>query len=170
MKKCILLLSFVLLSPVIAEEAKEKSLWDSFVSFFTPKSKPEGEGALHEELRALDNQIRSEKLAYNRERRPQKKSRIRMNLDNLEIRREALVIEIQKQAMLSSSSSSVTVVVSSSAAAPVKQPEIALVYRDTVLIRDTVWLRDTVWMCAPDSAVTDSSSNSGAVPEVPHRE
>ncbi len=169
MKKCILLLSFVLFSQAVAEEVKEKSLWDSFVSFFTPKSGPEGEGALYDKLRALDDEIRSEKLAYNRERRPQKKSRIRANLDNLKKQREALVAEIEKQAVVSSSSSSLSAE-SSSAAAHVKQPEIALVYRDTVLIRDTVWLRDTVWMCAPAPAVTDSGNSSGAIPEVPRPE
>lgn len=149
MRKFILMFYLVLFAVTFAEEVSEKSLWDKFVGFFTPKSTPEGSGVLYEQLKEIDDEISREQLAYNRERRPQKKSRIKLNLEALQEKRERLVQEIEKQEKTSLMSSYQVEVSSSSKENPTavipggvqgKQPEIALIFRDTIYIRDTVWL------------------------------
>lgn len=157
-----------------ADAPKEKSLWDSFVGFFSPDEEPQGEGPLYKELADLDAQIQREKLACARERRPQKKAFLKSHLEELGEKRNILVEKIKTQEKASvassiaassslavSSSSILTVAYSSSATtstplpqsaatvALAKQPQLAYVFRDTIYVHDTVYVE----RCLGDSLV-----------------
>jgi len=159
-----------------ADAPKEKSLWDSFVGFFSPDEKPQGEGPLYKELSDLDAKIQREKLACARERRPQKKAFLKSHLEELGEKRDILLEKINAQEKTSAassiaassslavsvSSSSILTVMSSSsttAAAPLpqstpavalaKQPQLAYVFRDTIYVHDTIYVE----RCLGDSLV-----------------
>lgn len=157
----------------LAEDAPKKSLWQSFVGFFDPSEEPQGEGELYQKLADLDKQIHSEEQAYSRERRPQKKSRIKYHLKELRGQRDELVLEIEAQGksstayssssaqsapQSSSAVSSSSAQASSSSALPpssssfeTSSSSIAVVLAKepvmALLFRDTVYIHDTVFVC-----------------------
>lgn len=94
--------------------AEGKSLWQSFVDFFSPTSEVEGDGPLYDELRELDRKINRVEGKYARERRPMQKDRYKKELKQLHEEREALLKKIEAGKMAGTSSSSV--VASSSSA------------------------------------------------------
>ncbi len=94
--------------------AEGKSLWQSFVDFFSPTSEVEGDGPLYDELRELDRKINRVEGKYARERRPMQKNRYKKELKQLHEEREALLKKIEAGKTAGTSSSSV--VASSSSA------------------------------------------------------
>ena len=94
--------------------AEGKSLWQSFVDFFSPTSEVEGDGPLYDELRELDRKINRVEGKYARERRPMQKDRYKKELKQLHEEREALLKKIEAGKTAGTSSSSV--VASSSSA------------------------------------------------------
>ena len=94
--------------------AEGKSLWQSFVDFFSPTSEVEGDGPLYDELRELDRKINRVEGKYARERRPMQKDRYKKELKQLHEEREALLKKIEAGKTAGASSSSV--VASSSSA------------------------------------------------------
>ena len=94
--------------------AEEKSLWQSFVDFFSPTSEVEGDGPLYDELRELDRKINRVEGKYARERRPMQKDRYKKELKQLHEEREVLLKKIEAGKTAGASSSSV--VASSSSA------------------------------------------------------
>jgi hypothetical protein len=130
-------------------------LWASFVGFFSPDEELQGEGPLYKELADLDAQIQREKLACARERRPQKKSFLKSHLEELAEQRKGLVEKIKAQEEDGvASSSSIAEVTSLTPDSPIvavaKQPEIALIFRDTIYVYDTVYVE----RCLNDSLVS----------------
>lgn len=81
----------------LASAAEGKSLWQSFVGFFSPNEEPEGEGPLYRQLADLDCEIHKNEQAYSRERRPQKKSYLKGHIEDLRKEREALVAKIKAE-------------------------------------------------------------------------
>lgn len=94
--------------------AEGKSLWQSFVDFFSPTSEVEGDGPLYDELRELDRKINRVEGKYARERRPMQKDRYKKEIKQLREEREALLKKIEAGKMAGISSSSI--VASSSSA------------------------------------------------------
>lgn len=86
--------------------AEGKSLWQSFVDFFSPTSEVEGDGPLYDELRELDRKINRVEGKYARERRPMQKDRYKKEIKQLREEREVLLkkIETEKAGHISSSS------------------------------------------------------------------
>src|SRR5574344_149537 len=67
----------------LASAAEGKSLWQSFVDFFSPDEEPQGEGPLYRQLADLDRDIHKNEQAYSRERRPQKKAYLKSHIGDL---------------------------------------------------------------------------------------
>lgn len=157
----------------LASAAEGKSLWQSFVAFFSPDEEPQGEGPLYRQLADLDRDIHKNEQAYSRERRPQKKAYLKSHIEDLRKEREALVAKIKAEEAKSSSGSA-QVSAASAASAPgssssarsapaassasayssaapqssssVPAPEVVTAKQPMLayVFRDTVFVRDTV--------------------------
>lgn len=89
------LLALALASFAAAGDSTEtKSMWQKFVGFFSP-SEVEGETPEHEELRKLDRKIRETRDDYTREHRPQRKTMLKLELEDLNKQRDSLVTVIE---------------------------------------------------------------------------
>ena len=142
----------------------EKSTWQSFVDFFNPNPTTTDTSPIGLEIQRLDKEIRETKQDYTREHRPQRKNMLKRQLNELNTKRDSLVVVLEKE---QKSSSSVTKEIQSSNSVsssseiqndtPKEQkPELAAcdtvwviqkrTIHDTIFVRDTVFIRDTVWL------------------------
>lgn len=149
--------------------AAEKSIWQSFVDFFSPTPAVEGEGPLYDELRNLDSKINRVEGQYSRERRPMNKNRYKKELAELQKERELLLKKIEESERKSSAaiSPSESVESSSSMTSTVPVSGISsgtLCKSDTVYIRDTVVVHDTLYvMLAPKPVAAPVEENMNAL-------
>lgn len=114
MKKLVIFLSFFT-SFCIAEE---KGMWQKFVDFFSPSPSVDGNSELEQNIQKLDKKIQSTKNDYNREHRPQRKSMLKREIEDLTHERDSLLTVYESQKNISSlstieSSSSITATSSS---------------------------------------------------------
>lgn len=140
--------------------AEGKSLWQSFVDFFSPTSEVEGDGPLYDELRELDRKINRVEGKYARERRPMQKDRYKKEIKQLREEREVLLkkIETEKAGHISSSS-----VKSSSSVAKVASSSSVAVSSSVVSSSSSVVASSSSEIVESSSAKSDSSAASVAM-------
>ena len=142
--------------------AEGKSLWQSFVDFFSPTSEVEGDGPLYDELRELDRKINRVEGKYARERRPMQKDRYKKELKQLHEEREALLKKIEAGKTAGTSSSSVK---SSSSAAKVASSSSVAVSSSVASSSSSVVASSSSEIVESSSAKSDSSAASVAMIE-----
>ena len=142
--------------------AEGKSLWQSFVDFFSPTSEVEGDGPLYDELRELDRKINRVEGKYARERRPMQKDRYKKELKQLHEEREALLKKIEAGKTAGTSSSSV---VASSSAAKVASSSSVAVSSSVASSSSSVVASSSSEIVESSSAKSDSSATSVAMIE-----
>lgn len=156
--------------------AQGKSLWESFVGFFSSKPEPKGEGELYRQLAELENEIQDTQWRYTRETRAVRKNNYRLHLMSLKASRDSLEALIEKvgvspadghssdgeastEAQRPSSSafavSSASVVCEARTDSVFVTTTITKLVHDTLFVHDTLWLRDTVYL---RGAAADSST------------
>ena len=133
--------------------AEGKSLWQSFVDFFSPTSEVEGDGPLYDELRELDRKINRVEGKYARERRPMQKDRYKKELKQLHEEREALLKKIEAGKMAGTSSSSI---VASSSSAKVASSSSVVSSSSFSSSSEEISSSSSEWVVS--SAATDSVS------------
>lgn len=152
--------------------AEEKGMWQKFVDFFSPSPSVEGNSELEQNIQKLDKKIQSTRQDYNREHRPQRKTMLKREIEDLTKERDSLITVLENQKNIidtipssstdsssscSSSSSSISSssVVSSIQPVAIQQPAEQCdtiwviqkkVIHDTIYVRDTVIVHDTLFI------------------------
>lgn len=170
MKKLAVFLA-ILATFCLAEE--EKGMWQKFVDFFSPSSSVKGDSELEQSIKKLEKKIQATKNDYNREHRPQRKSMLKREIEDLTHEKDSLMTVLETRKSISSSSvkgsSSSAIASSSSEQAKIESSSTAMVTQpvsipqpaehcdtiwviekrvvhDTVFIHDSVFVHDTIYV------------------------
>lgn len=107
------LVIFAAIAFSLAQAEESKGMWQRFVDFFSPSSSVEGKNDIEKEIQKVEKKIQTTKNDFNREHRPQRKSMLRKELDDLNHTRDSLFTILEQQNVSSngtvSSSSEVSV-------------------------------------------------------------
>ncbi len=153
------LVIFAAIAFSLAQAEESKGMWQRFVDFFSPSSSVEGKNDIEKEIQKVEKKIQTTKNDFNREHRPQRKSMLRKELDDLNHTRDSLFTILEQQNVSSSgtvSSSSEAVSSSSKDESSSSVEEICkpvpAEHCDTVwviekrIVHDTVFVHDTVYV------------------------
>lgn len=166
------LVIFAAIAFSLAQAEESKGMWQRFVDFFSPSSSVEGKNDIEKEIQKVEKKIQTTKNDFNREHRPQRKSMLRKELDDLNHTRDSLFTILEQQnvsssgTVSSSSEVSVSSVAESSSSEAVSSSSkdessssveeickpVPAEHCDTVwviekrIVHDTVFVHDTVYV------------------------
>ena len=130
---------------------EKSSLWQRFTNFFNPAPSVSEEGKTQDEIRELDKKISTLRVESRREHRPQRKSMLRKEIEELSAKRDSLLATLktpneQTKETIIPKKDTTTI-----------QKEIPICSKDTIkiiereiireIIRDTVFIHDTIYVC-----------------------
>lgn len=160
----ILLITTVSFAGDNSNQAAKPSLWERFTNFFDPEPSVTENGELEQKIRELDKKISTTRSDFRRENRPQRKTMLRKELEDLTSQRDSLltIYEIRKTEkstvnQTKETSSKITLQDSSSTqreehtkkeATVTKTDTIRIIEREIIreIIRDTIYIRDTIFL------------------------
>lgn len=165
-------LLLLVLSTFSNSYAKEKSMWQKFVDFFSPSPIIEGEGPLYDELRELDKKINKVEGKYSRERRPGNKTRLRKELDKLNANRNKLIEKIKEEENKTNVSKFNDISTNETNSNthqvftyPIDSCKFdTLFIHDTIFIKDTTIIHDTLYVIIANKPSETSSKDSTLAP------
>ncbi|MBO5950105.1 MAG: hypothetical protein J6Q11_05295 [Fibrobacteraceae bacterium] len=133
-----------------ANAEESPSLWQRFTNFFNPAPSVSEEGKTQDEIRELDKKISTLRVESRREHRPQRKSMLRKEIEELSAKRDSLLATLKtpneqtKETITPKKDTTI-------------QQEIPVCSKDTIkiiereiireIIRDTVFIHDTIYVC-----------------------
>lgn len=134
-----------------ANAEESPSLWQRFTNFFNPAPSVSEEGKTQDKIRELDKKISTLRVESRREHRPQRKSMLRKEIEELSAKRDSLLATLKTP----NEQTKETIIPQKDTTSI--QQEIPICSKDTIkiiereiireIIRDTVFIHDTIYVC-----------------------
>ncbi len=174
LNRVLFVFSVVLLLSVSAH-SDDRSLWQKVVDFFSPTPTVTCEGPVCDEVRELDKRIGKVEGRYSRERRPVHKTRLKKEMDSLQVVRDSLWETVNVRPLndsvavqLNADTAKVEPAKVEAVKAEAVKAETMACVHDTVYVRDTVVVHDTLYVMlankpAPAAPVETAPVSSDSV-------